>query len=403
MIFGLDIGTSKVVAIAAEITESGAVEIIGYGSVPSKGMRKGMVTNIDNMVDSIRRAVGEAQLMSGCTFTSVRCGIAGEHIKSSNSKGSVTIRDHEVKRADLQRVIDVASAVQIPPNQRILHVLPRDFVIDKGQLGVRDPVGMSGGLLEADVYLVQCSINAEQNIIKCVEQCGLVVERVVLEQLASSCAVLTDDEKELGVCLVDIGGGTTDIAVFYDGAIRHTAVIPIAGDQVTNDIAVALHTATDHAEELKIKYACAVRELANPDDKITVTGIGGRVDSTIARDALADVIQHRYEELFELVRRNLQENQLEKHCCTGIVLTGGSAKIEGLVQLAESVFDMQTRIGSPQRVMGVSDILCNPIYATSIGLLLFEDPHSAKNTPPNQSSFFLAKVWHRIKQTLSSF
>ena len=301
MIVGLDIGTSKVVAIVGKRKMDGTIEVVGIGSHPSRGLKRGVVVNIETTVQAIQRAVEEAELMAGCRIHSVYAGIAGSHIKSLNSHGIVAIRDREVTQADIDRVIDAAQAVAIPADQKILHILPQEFVIDS-QEGIKEPMGMSGVRLEAKVHLVTCAVNAAQNIEKCVKRCGLEVDDIILEQLASSHAILTEDEKELGVCVVDIGGGTTDIAVFTGGAIRHTAVIPIAGDQVTNDIAMALRTPTQNAEEIKIKYACALTQLAGADETIKVPSVGDRAPRDLSRQALAEVVEPRYEELFTLVQ-----------------------------------------------------------------------------------------------------
>jgi len=370
LIVGLDIGTSKVVAIVGEVTPDNEIEVIGLGSHPSRGLKKGVVVNIESTVQSIQRAVEEAELMAGCQIHSVYAGIAGSHIRSLNSHGIVAIRDKEVNTADVERVIDAARAVAIPADQRILHILPQEFIIDN-QEGIREPVGMSGVRLEAKVHMVTGAVSAAQNIIKCVRRCGLEVDDIILEQLASSFAVLTEDEKELGVCLVDIGGGTTDVAVFTEGAIRHTAVIPIAGDQVTNDIAVALRTPTQHAEEIKIKYACALTQLASPDETIEVPGVGDRAARRLARQTLAEVVEPRYEELFTLVQAELRRSGFEDLCAAGVVITGGSAKMEGTVELAEEIFHMPVRLGLPQFVAGLVDIVRNPIFSTGVGLLLF--------------------------------
>ncbi|MDH5444896.1 MAG: cell division protein FtsA [Gammaproteobacteria bacterium] len=370
LIVGLDIGTSKVVAIVGEITADNEVEIIGLGSHPSRGLKKGVVVNIESTVQSIQRAVEEAELMAGCQIHSVYAGIAGSHIRSLNSHGIVAIRDKEVSSPDVDRVIDAARAVAIPADQKILHILPQEFVIDT-QEGIREPIGMSGVRLEAKVHMVTGAVSAAQNIVKCVRRCGLEVDDIILEQLASSHSVLTDDEKELGVCLVDIGGGTTDLAVFTEGAIRHTAVIPIAGDQVTNDIAVALRTPTQHAEEIKIKYACALTQLASPDETIEVPSVGERPTRRLARQTLAEVVEPRYEELFTLVQTELRRSGFEDLCAAGIVLTGGSSKMEGAVELAEEIFHMPVRMGNPQYVTGLVDVVRNPIYSTGVGLLLF--------------------------------
>lgn len=370
MIVGLDIGTSKVVAIVGEISDDGAIEVIGIGSHPSRGLKKGVVVNIESTVQSIQRAVEEAELMAGCQIEGVYAGIAGSHIRALNSHGIVAIRDKEVTHADIDRVIDAAQAVAIPADQKILHVLPQEYLIDN-QEGVKEPLGMSGVRLEAKVHLVTCAVNAAQNIEKCVRRCGLEVRDVILEQLASSYAVLTDDEKELGVCMVDIGGGTTDIAVFTEGAIRHTAVIPIAGDQVTNDIAMALRTPTPHAEEIKIKYACALSRLAGAEETIKVPGVGEKPPRSLSRQALAEVVEPRYDELFTLVQAELRRSGYEDLIASGIVLTGGSSKIEGVVELAEEIFHKPVSIGMPRNVNGLADIVRNPIYATGVGLLVY--------------------------------
>jgi cell division protein FtsA len=325
-------------------------------------------------VQSIQRAVEEAELMAGCQISSVYAGIAGSHIRSLNSHGIVAIRDKEVVQGDVDRVIDAARAVAIPADQKILHILPQEFVIDK-QEGIREPVGMAGVRLEAKVHLVTGAVSAAQNIIKCVRRCGLEVDDIILEQLASSYSVLTDDEKDLGICLVDIGGGTTDIAVFTEGSIKHTAVIPIAGDQVTNDIAVALRTPTQYAEEIKVKYACALTQLASPDETIEVPSVGDRPPRRLARQTLAEVVQPRYEELLGLVHAELRRSGFEDICAAGVVLTGGSSKMEGVIELAEEIFHVPVRLGYPQHVIGLTDVVCNPIHATGVGLLLYGHQH----------------------------
>ncbi len=369
MIVGLDIGTSKVVAIVGKRKMDGTIEVVGIGSNPSRGLKRGVVVNIETTVQAIQRAVEEAELMAGCRIHSVYAGIAGSHIKSLNSHGIVAIRDREVTQADIDRVIDAAQAVAIPADQKILHILPQEFVIDS-QEGIKEPMGMSGVRLEAKVHLVTCAVNAAQNIEKCVKRCGLEVDDIILEQLASSHAILTEDEKELGVCVVDIGGGTTDIAVFTGGAIRHTAVIPIAGDQVTNDIAMALRTPTQNAEEIKIKYACALTQLAGADETIKVPSVGDRAPRDLSRQALAEVVEPRYEELFTLVQSELRRSGFEDLIPAGIVITGGSSTMEGVVELAEEIFHMPVRLACPQAVSGMTEVVNNPIYATGVGLLI---------------------------------
>ncbi|MCZ6883397.1 MAG: cell division protein FtsA [Gammaproteobacteria bacterium] len=383
LIVGLDIGTSKVVAIVGEVSAEGDIEIIGIGTQVSRGLKKGVVVNIESTVQSIQRAVEEAELMAGCQIRSVYAGIAGSHIRSINSHGIVAIKDKEVTAADVARVIDAAKAVAIPADQRILHVLPQDFVIDNSE-GIRDPISMSGVRLEAKVHLVTGAMSAAQNIIKCVRRCGLEVDDIILEQLAASAAVLTEDEKELGVCLVDIGGGTTDIAVFSDGAIRHTSVIPIAGDQVTNDIAVALRTPTQYANDLKIRYACALRQLAAEDETIEVPSVGDREPRRLARQTLAEVVEPRYEELLGLVQTDLRRSGFEEICAAGVVLTGGSSKMEGVIELAEEIFHMPVRLGYPQHISGLVDVVRNPIHSTGVGLLLFGNKQQS-----GLSSFYL--------------
>jgi cell division protein FtsA len=355
-----------------------------------------VVVNIESTVQSIQRAVEEAELMAGCQIHSVYAGIAGSHIRSLNSHGIVAIRDREVVSGDVDRVIDAARAVAIPADQKILHVLPQEFVIDN-QEGIHEPVGMSGVRLEAKVHLVTGAVSAAQNIVKCVKRCGLEVDDIILEQLASSYAVLTEDEKDLGVCLVDIGGGTTDIAVFTDGSIRHTAVIPIAGDQVTNDIAVALRTPTQHAEEIKVKYACALTQLAMADETIEVPSVGDRAPRRLARQTLAEVVEPRYEELLNLVQTELRRSGFEDLIAAGVVMTGGSSKMEGVIELAEEIFHAPVRLGVPQHVTGLVDVVRNPIYATGVGLLLFGQKHRDRQRLGGVIGGEGVSVWERMK------
>ncbi len=372
LVVGLDIGTSKVLAIVGEVTAGGEIEIIGVGHHPSRGLRKGVVVNIESTVQSIQRAVEEAELMSGCQIMSVYVGIAGSHITSLNSHGMVAVKNksREVEANDVDRVIEAARALAIPADQKVLHVLPQEFIIDK-QEGVREPIGMCGVRLEARVHIITGAISAAQNIIKCVRRCGLEVDDIILEQLASSTAVLSEDEKELGVCLVDIGGGTTDICVFTEGAIRHTAVIPIAGDQVTNDIAVALRTPMQHAEDIKKEFGCALTQLADGEESIEVPSVGDRPPRKLSRQTLSEVIEPRIEELCILVQAELRRSGFEDVIGSGIVLTGGSAKMEGMIDIAEEVFHMPVRLGVPQSIGGLTGVVQNPIYATGVGLVLF--------------------------------
>jgi len=395
-IVGLDIGTSKIVAIVGEIKDDNTLEIIGLGSHPSHGLKKGVVVNIDSTVQSIQRAIEEAELMSGIEIHSVYAGIAGSHVQSLNSHGVTAIKDGEVSHADVERVIDAARAVPISADQKILHILPQEFVIDN-QEGIHDPVGMSGVRLEAKVHMVTGAVSAAQNIIKCVRRCGLEVEDLILEQLASSYSVLADDEKDLGVCLVDIGAGTTDIAVFTGGSIRYTGVIPIAGDQVTNDIAVALRTPTQHADDIKLKYACALTQLANADETIEVPSIGDRPPRRLSRKTLAEVVEPRYEELLLLIQNELRRSGFEELCAGGIVMTGGSSKMEGLIELAEEVFHMPVRLGIPRDVVGLVDQVRNPIHATGVGLLQFGHSNRGQRVSDVSAGSGIKSVLGRMK------
>ncbi|WP_198266309.1 cell division protein FtsA [sulfur-oxidizing endosymbiont of Gigantopelta aegis] len=397
LIVGLDIGTSKISAIVAEVGPEGDVEIIGMGKHAARGMKKGVVINIESTVQSIKRAIEEAELMAGCEIHSVFVGVAGSHISSLNSHGMVAIRDKEVSSEDLERVMDAAKAVAISTDQRILHVLPQQFLIDD-QEGIREPVGMSGVRLEVDVHMVTGAESAVQNIVKCIYRCDLEVDDIILEQLASSCAVLTDDEKELGVCLVDIGGGTTDVAILINGAIRHTRVFPVAGDQVTNDIAVALRTPTKYAEEIKIKYACALRQLTNPEETIEVPSVGDRAPRRLARQVLAEVVEPRYEELFTLIKNELQRSGLEEFCASGVVLTGGSSKMEGAVELAEEVFHMPVRIGIPLEVEGLTEMVKDPRFATGVGLIIFGKQNQEMSGFEFSEAKGLGSIFARMKK-----
>ncbi len=369
LIVGLDIGTSKIIAIVGEITQEGSLQVIGVGLHESSGMKKGMVVNIDATVSAIQRALQEAELMADCKIRDVYTGIAGSHIKGSNANGMVKIKDKEVSQADIDRVIETASSISLPGDQKILHILEQEFNID-GQDGIKKPLGMSGMRLEVEIHIVTGAVAAVQNIIKCVHRCGLEVREMILQPLASSKAVLAEDEKDLGVCMVDIGGGTTDIAVFTNGAIRHTAVIPIAGDQITNDIAMALRTPTRDAEDIKIKYGCALRQLAG-DAPIEVPGVGERGPRMLSRQTLAEVIEPRVEELYSLVQTELRRSGFEDLLSSGIVITGGSAAMQGMVELGEEIFHMPVRLGLPHYVGGLADVVKTPRFATGVGLLLF--------------------------------
>lgn len=398
IITGLDIGTSKVIALIGEVTSDGAIEVIGIGRHPSRGLKRGVVVDIEATVNSIQRAVQEAELMAGCEVRTVYAGIAGSHIRSLNSHGIVAIRDKEVSQADVERVIDAAKAVAIPADQKILHVLPQEFIIDQ-QGSIREPIGMAGVRLESRVHIVTGSVSSAQNIVKCVRRCGLEVNDIILEQLASSHAVLTDDEKDLGVCLIDIGGGTTDIAIFCGGAIQHTAVIPIAGDQVTNDIAMALRTPTKAAESIKLNHACALTELANSDQMLEVASVNDRPGRKISAKTLSDVVAARYEELFTLVRNELRRSGFEDRMAAGIVLTGGAANVRGGIELAELCFEMPVRKGCAHYVSGLAEATENPSFATGVGLLLqgyqqqYESNYNVPTMKDNTQS-----LWARMKE-----
>jgi cell division protein FtsA len=369
LLVALDVGTSKIVTLVAEITPEDTLNLIGMGSHASRGLKKGVVVNIESTVNAIQRSLEEAELMADAKIKEVITGIAGSHIKSFNSHGMVAIKDKEVQPYDIERVIETARAVNIPMEQQVLHILEQEFVID-GQGGVRQPLGMSGMRLEVKVHIVTGAVSAAQNIMKCVRRCGLEVRDLMLQPLASADAVLLEDERDLGVCLVDIGGGTTDIAVFTDGAIKHTSVIPIAGDQITNDIAMALRTPTKDAEELKIAHGVALRQLASATEMIEVPGVGDRGPRELSRQTLAEVIEPRVEELYSLIQRELRSSGLEELLSSGIVITGGSALMKGMVELGEEVFHMPVRVGVPHYSGALAEVVRNPRYSTGIGLLM---------------------------------
>lgn len=398
IITGLDIGTSKIVALIGEVNMDGTIEVIGIGRHPSRGLKRGVVVDIEATVNSIQRAVQEAELMAGCEVHTVYAGIAGSHIRSLNSHGIVAIRDKEVSFADVERVIDAAKAVAIPADQKILHILPQEYIIDHHG-SIREPVGMSGVRLEARVHIVTGALSAAQNIVKCVRRCGLEVNDMILEQLASSHAVLTEDEKELGVCLIDIGGGTTDIVIFSEGAIQYTAVIPIAGDQVTNDIAMALRTPAKAAEAIKLQHGCALPELANVNQMIDVLGINERPGRKISARALSDVVAARYEELFTLVKNELRRSGFEDLIVAGVVLTGGASDVRGGIELAEMCFEMPVRHGCAHGVVGISEATASSSLATGVGLLLhgFQQQYEGGFSGPSMSEAS-GGVWTRMKR-----
>ncbi|WP_230623321.1 MULTISPECIES: cell division protein FtsA [Chromobacterium] len=400
MLVGLDIGTSKIVAIVAEVLEDGQLNIVGMGHTPSRGLKRGMVVNIESTVQAIQRALEEAELMADCKIHEVFVGIAGSHIKSVNSHGMVAIKDREVTKMDIDRVIETARAVTIPPDHQVLHILTQEYSID-GQEGVREPLGMSGVRLEAKVHIVTGAVSAAQNVTKCVRRCGLEVSDLVLQPMASAIAVLSEDEKDLGVCLIDIGGGTTDIAVYVGGAIRHTAVIPIAGDQITNDIAMALRTPTKEAEDIKIQHGVSLVAMADPAQMIEVPGVGERGPRQMSRATLAEVIEPRVEELFQLVQQELRRSGFEELLSSGMVLTGGASLMPGMVELAEEVFHLPVRVGVPKYVGGLAEVVKTPRFSTGVGLLLYgkdqiqgyAGPHSKAESAGVGQLFGKMKAW----------
>ncbi len=369
IVVGLDIGTSKIVAVVANSNEENELNVIGIGQAESKGLKKGVVINIDSTVNSIRTAIEEAELMSDYKIETVFTGIAGSHIRSFNSTGMVAIRNSEVSQSDVDRVIETATAINIPSDQQILHVLPQEFIID-GQEDIREPIGMSGRRLEVRTHIVTGAVSAAQNIIKCIKRCGIGVSDLVLQPLASSNSILTEDEKNLGTLLIDIGGGTTDIAIFSGGAIRHTAVIPIAGDQITSDIAMALRTSTNEAEAIKLTHGVCKQSLVKIRTEFEVTGLGDRPSRTLSKNALAAVIEPRVEELFSLVGQVTRESGFDELISSGVVLTGGSSLLAGMVELAEDIFFRQVRVANPKYTGNLSDVITNPRYSTVMGLII---------------------------------
>jgi cell division protein FtsA len=369
VLVGLDIGTTKICAVVAEQTENG-VEVVGIGTHPSHGLRKGVVVDIDATVSSIKCAVEEAELMADCEITSVYAGIAGGHIRAFNSHGVVAVKDGEVRDQDIKRVIDAAKAVAIPMDREVIHVIPQEFMIDD-QDGIHEPLGMHGVRLEANVHMVTAAVTSAQNIVKCANQAGLNVSDIVLEPLASAQAVLGDDERELGVCLIDIGGGTTDIAVFQDRAIKGTAVLGLGGYHVSNDIAVGLRTPFDQAERIKKKFGVASARYLSSDDVLTVPSVGGRRPREISRKILCEIIEPRVEEVLSLARQAIVKAKVADHIPSGVVLTGGASALDGLAELAEEIFEAPVRLGVPTNIGGLQDIVRNPMYATGVGLVLF--------------------------------
>ncbi|MBI5166327.1 MAG: cell division protein FtsA [candidate division NC10 bacterium] len=405
LVVGLDIGTTKICAIIAEGRDGGPPDVIGLGTSPSRGLRKGVVVNIDVTVESIKRAIEEAELMAGVEVDSVFVGIAGGHIKGFNSRGVIAIsgKNKEVTQADIDRVIDAAKAVALPVDREVIHVLPQEFIIDD-QGGIKEPLGMSGVRLEAEVHIVTGAVTSAQNLIKCVNRAGLEVQDIVLQQLASSEATLTPDERELGVVLVDIGGGTTDIAVFVEGSIWHTAVLSLGGDHLTNDIAIGLRTPTAEAEEIKKKFGCALASLVKSDETIEVPSVGGRKPRVLSRQMLCEIIQPRMEEIFSLVDREVKRAGYDEAVAAGVVVTGGASIMEGVPELAEQIFDLPARRGDPTGVGGLVDVISSPIYATGVGLILYGAEHRREHRFGKASDRrIFEKVIKRMKEWFGDF
>lgn len=390
-VVGLDIGTTKICCIVGELTNEGGIDIVGIGTAPSSGLRKGVVINIDSTVESITKAVEEAELMAGVEISTVYTGIAGGHIKSFNSSGVVAVKEREIRDQDVQRVIDAAKAVAIPLDREVIHIIPQEYIIDE-QDGIRDPIGMSGVRLEAKVHIVTGAVASAQNIIKCANKAGLNVAEICLEPIASSEAVLSQDEKELGVILVDIGGGTSDIAIFKEGAVVHTGVLAIGGNHITNDIAVGLRTPQNEAEKVKIRYGCAMTALVKPDETIEVPGVGGRKPRIVARRLLAEIIEPRVEEIFSLIQREVMKSGYQDLLSGGIVITGGSTLLEGMPELAEFVFEMPVKRGVPYGMGGLRDVVNSPKFATGVGLLKYGARNGLKSRFPIREKNIYDKV-----------
>ncbi|MFH1263719.1 MAG: cell division protein FtsA [Pseudomonadota bacterium] len=402
LIVGLDIGTTKICAMVGEMTSHG-LDIVGIGTHPSRGLRKGVVINIDSTVASIEKAVAEAELMAGCEIHSVFAGIAGGHIRGFNSHGVVAVKDSEVRGADVERVIDAAKAVAVPMDREVLHVLPQEYVVDE-QDGVRDPIGMSGVRLEAKVHIVTGAVTSAQNIVKCCNRCGLNVADIVLEQLASAESVLTQDEKDLGVALIDMGGGTTDLVVYVHGAIKHTAVLALGGNHLTNDIAVGIRTPTVEAEKIKHEYGCAMTGMVSHEETIEVPSVGGRQPRTISRQLLAEIIEPRMEEIFALTKRELDKLGLAELLASGVVLTGGCSILPGAPELAEKVFEMPARRGVPHGFGGLVDVVSSPIYATAVGLTQYGSRQTAATSKFRvRETNVYAKVRGRMREWFGEF
>ncbi|MBX7148853.1 cell division protein FtsA [bacterium] len=397
IVVGLDIGTTKICAIVGEITHDG-IDIIGIGSHPSRGLKKGVVVNIEATVESIKKAIEEAELMAGCDITSVYAGIAGGHIKGINSHGIVAVKNKEVSENDITRVIDAAQAVAIPMDREVIHVIPQEFIVDD-QDGIREPLGMSGVRLEAKVHIISAAVTSAQNIVKCANRCGLNVDDIVLEPLASSEAVLTHDEKELGVVLVDIGGGTTDIVIYSGGSIVYTNVLTIGGNHITNDIGIGLRTPPTEAEKIKQKYGCALASMVHKDETIEVPSVGGRKPRILSRQILSEIIEPRAEEMFALVRQEIIRSGFEDKIASGVVITGGATILQGMPELAEQVFDFPVRRGTPRGIGGLVDVVKSPMYSTGVGLVM----HGSRMLHDSRFKVRDDGVYQKVKQRMKNW
>lgn len=401
LVVGLDIGTTKICTVVGEVSD-GQVNIIGLGTSPSKGLRKGVVINIESTVQSIKKAVEEAELMADCHITSVYAGIAGGHIKGINSHGVIAVKNKEITDKDKGRVIDAASAVAIPMDREIIHIIPQEFIVDD-QDGIRDPVGMSAVRLEGRVHIVTGAITSAQNIVKCANRAGLDVDDIVFEQLGSSEAVLTPEEKELGAAIIDIGGGTTDLVIFANGSIKHTAVFSMAGNHITNDISVGLRTPAEEAEKIKIRYGCALTSLVRKDETISVPSVGGREPRVLSRQNLAEIIEPRVDEILNLVWDEVVKMGYKNLLASGVILTGGSAILEGVPELAEQIFNLPVRRGTPIGIGGLVDLVNSPIYATGVGLVLYGSRNRAQSRFKVGEGNIFSKVTRRMKEWVGEF
>jgi cell division protein FtsA len=397
LIVGLDIGTTKICAVVGELNPDG-IDIVGIGTHASVGLRKGVVVNIESTVDSIKRAIEEAELMAGCEITSVYAGIAGGHIKGFNSHGIVAVKGNEVTQKDIDRVIDAARAVAIPPDREVIHVLPQEFIVDE-QDGIQDPLGMSGVRLEARIHIVTGAVTSAHNLIKCANSAGLDVCDIVLQSLASGESVLNKEERDLGAALIDFGGGTTDLAIFKGKSIKHTSVLSLGGNNLTNDVSVGLRTPMAEAEKIKTKYGTCLSSHIGKDETIEVPGVGGRKPRTLSRQVLAEILEPRVEEIFNLINREVYRAGMEDVITSGIVVTGGSSLLEGVVDIAESIFDLPTRIGRPMGIRGLVDVVNNPMYATAVGLVLY----GAKSQPKRKFRIRDRNIFNRVMERMKKW